>query len=322
MIKESSMNLSRKNLSYLLSAIIFFMMAAPPETLAAVRGAFLYTLASFTGTIPYNWARVSIDHERDEIYVLYQNYVRVFNESGMEIYRFGEDIDLGHVVDLAVLPDGDILMLSYAKGRPTIIWADFRGKPKSEMWFSNLPPEFTRFSPSRMIYSKENLYFASLNEMRVVMTDSSSRFKEGYDIPSLIGLTKEEKKRTGASIVGFNVDEEGNILFTVPVLFKVYRITPDCKVSYFGEPGGAPGRFNVLAGVMSDSRGNLLIVDKLKGAVMVFDKNFRFTTQFSKRGRKPGDLIAPDELAIDSHDRVYVTQSMRRGVSVFQLLYD
>jgi hypothetical protein len=312
----------RRNLFYILSVVIFFIMAAPPKTPAAVRGAFLYTLASFTGTIPYNWARVSIDRERNEVYVLYQNYVRVFNDSGMEIYRFGEDIDVGHVVDLAVLPEGDILMLSYGKGHPTIIRADFRGKPKSETWFNNLPPEFTQFSPSRMIYSKDNLYFASLNEMQVVMTDSSGSFKAGYDMPSLIELTKEEKKRTGASIVGFNVDGKGNILFTVPVLFKVYIISPDRKVSYFGEPGGAPGKFNVLAGVISDKRGNLLVVDKLKGAVMVFDKNFRFTTQFSKRGRKPGDLIAPDELAMDNHDRVYVTQSMRRGVSVFQLQYE
>jgi hypothetical protein len=77
----------------------------------------------------------------------------------------------------------------------------------------------------------------------------------------------------------------------------------------------------VVAGIVKDSRGDYLVVDKLKCAVMVFDKDFNFLTQFGYRGSRPGNLIAPDDIAIDNNDRIYVTQAARRGVSVFKLTY-
>ncbi len=38
----------------------------------------------------------------------------------MEIYRFGDELDVGQIVDIAVDQNGDILLLSYrAVGRTT-----------------------------------------------------------------------------------------------------------------------------------------------------------------------------------------------------------
>jgi len=65
----------------------------------------------------------------------------------------------------------------------------------------------------------------------------------------------------------------------------------------------------------------VLVIDKLKGSVLVFDRRFEFVSQFASRGYKPGELIFPDDLAIDARDRVYVTQVGKRGVSVFLLTY-
>ena len=74
---------------------------------------------------------------------------------------------------------------------------------------------------------------------------------------------------------------------------------------------------------MRDSKKNYLVVDKLKCSVLVFDRNFNFTTQFGIRGYKPGDLISPNDIAIDNHDRIYVTQAGKRGgVSVYALNYN
>jgi DNA-binding beta-propeller fold protein YncE len=55
--------------------------------------------------------------------------------------------------------------------------------------------------------------------------------------------------------------------------------------------------------------------------VLVFDKDFNFVTQFGSRGLRPGNLIAPDDIAIDNDDKVYVTQGNKRGVSVFKITY-
>ncbi len=314
--------LSKASLLTLLA--IIFLMAYSASAWAGVKGSFLYNLSGFTGTIPYDWARVVSDKTRNEVYVLYQSTLRIFNESGMEIYRFGDDLDLGQVVDIAVDGNGDIFLLAYKQSggelKGEIVHCNFRGEPKSRMEIKNTPEEFSKFFPNRMVYQDGNFYLVSLMGLQVAVVDHQGNFKKGYDLFPLLEL--EEKDRGNVEIFGFSVDKEGNILFTVPVLFKACILSPDGKLTSFGRPGSIPGRFNIVAGIVRDSKGNYLVVDKLKCAVMVFDQNFKFIAQFSERGYKPGYLIAPDDIAIDNSDRVYVTQAAKKGVSVFRLTYN
>jgi hypothetical protein len=286
-----------------------------------VQGGFLYSLANFTGPVRDNFSRVVTDRTSNEVYVLYQNNIRVFNDSGMEIYRFGDDLDLGQILDVAVDREGDILLLTYRDSRSAIVRCNFRGEPKSAIEFKNFPAEFSDFSPNRMIYRQGSLYLASLLGMKLVTTDREGNFKKGYDLLPLFEL--EEKDRGNVEINGFFVDADGNVIMTVPVLFRAYILSPDGAVTWFGKPGGAPGRFNIVAGVVRDSKKNYLVVDRLKCSVLVFDRNFNFTTQFGIRGYKPGELISPNDIAIDNHDRIYVTQAGKRGgVSVYALNYN
>ena len=317
------MKIEHSKIKILILAILT-MMVYSFSAQAAVKGGFLYNLSNFTGTIPYSWSRVVADRERNEIYTLYQNTVRVFNESGMEIYRFGDDLDLGHIVDVAVDKNGDILLLAYkqSEGQPVaeIIHCNYRGEPKSKIDLKDIPSQFSKFLPNRMVFQDGDIYLASFMGLIIVVADHQGNFKKGYDLFSLLEL--EEKDRGNVEIWGFSVDREGNILFTVPTLFKACILSPDGKLNWFGKPGSASGRFNIVTGIVRDSKGNYLVVDKLKCAVMVFDQNFKFISQFSERGYKPGYLIAPDDIAIDNGDRIYVTQGARKGVSVFKLTYN
>ncbi len=308
----------------ILTLIILMVMICSFSAQAAVKGSFVYKLSDFTGPIPYDWSRVVADKERNEVYVLFQNTIRVFNEFGMEIYRFGDDLDLGQIVDVAVNKNGDILLLTYKQSRAeavgAIIQCNYRGEPKSRIDLKNIPGQFSNFSPTRMVYQDGNIYLISLMGLNIVVTDDQGNFKKGYDLFPLLEL--EEKDRGNVEISGFNVDREGNILFTIPTLFRACVLSPDGKLDSFGKPGSIAGRFNIVSGIVRDSKGNYLVVDKLKCAVMVFDRDFKFLSQFSQRGYKPGYLIVPDEIAIDNGDRVYVTQAARKGVSVFKLTYN
>jgi len=310
-------DMKRKKQFVTIIIIVFLVLFSIPAKSQAVKGTFLYTLSNFTGKIPYNWARVSVDKERNEIYVLYQNSVRIFNNAGMEVYRFGDDLDLGHLIDVSFDPMGDIFLLTYKESESAIIRCNYRGEPQSKIELRDLSPQFVGFSPTRMIYQNGHFYLENHGDMRVVVTDQEGHFKRGYDLIPLLEL--EEKDRENVEIKGFSVDKEGNILITVPVLFKACILSPDGEFSWFGRPGSVSGKFNIVAGIARDSKGNYLIVDKLKCTVMVYDKNFNFLTQFGYRGLNPGNLIAPDEIAIDHSDRVYVTQTRKRGVSVFKL---
>jgi hypothetical protein len=318
------MKVRHSKIKILILATLIILMGHSYSAQAAVKGAYIYNLSNFTGTIPYNWSRVVADKERNEIYVLYQNTIRVFNDAGMEIYRFGDDLDLGQIVDVAVDKNGDILLLTYkqTEGQTIgqIIRSNYRGEPKSNIELRNLPSQFSNFSPTRMVCRDGDIYLANLMELNVVIADQQGNFKKGYDLFSLLEL--QEKDRGNVEILGFSVDREGSILFTVPTLFRACILSSDGMLGWFGRPGSAPGRFNIVAGIERDSKGNYLVVDKLKCAVMVFDRNFKFITQFSERGYKPGYLIAPDDIAIDNGDRIYVTQAARKGVSVFRLVYN
>ena len=236
------------------------------------------------------------------------------------IYRFGFDTASNHILDLAVDNNGDILALSYTGSMSRIVRCNYRGEPREILEISNVPAAFTPFSPNRLAYRQGQIYLASTDGMKIAVVDAKGRYLKGYDIVQLLELKEQERSNTG--IVGFSVDLEGNMLFTIPVLFSAYRVSPDGSVAGFGQPGSTPGKFNIVSGIREDCRGNYLVTDVLKHNVMVFDKDFKFIMQFGSYGTKPGELIGPHDLYVDAQDRVYVAQGGRRGVSVFRLAYD
>jgi hypothetical protein len=291
------------------------------DVIAAVETSFLYTLSNTSGPIPYNWPNLFIDEERNEIYVVdtRKQDIRIFNDKGMEIYRFGNDGSLGTIVDVAVKKDGSILVLSKIRRKSVIILCNFRGEPLEELELKSLPSDFSDFSPDAIAHRKGLLYLLNTFSMRIVVTDTNGVFRKGYDLGALVGV--EEKKRPNTAIGGFSVDREGNILFTIPVMFAAYSISPDGQLKGFGKSGSAPGRFNIVAGIVADDLGNYYVADKLKCAVIMFDKNFTFLKEFGYRGYRPGNLIGPKSLVLDTKGRLYVSQRRNRGISVFQITH-
>lgn len=298
------------------AACALFIGASP--VFAQVQATYLHTLAGFAGPLKYDGVRVSVDLEREETYVIYQNLVHIFNPSGMEVFVFGDGLDLGQILDVAVDRTGDIILLSYKGSRSLLTRCDFRGVPIRPVEIKNLPAGLVFFA-NRMVHRNGLLYFADLGTASVIVTDINGEFRSRVEFLPL--LPEDEKKKDGVESVGFTVDREGSIFLTMPVLFTVYKYSPEGRLTSFGRPGSAPGRFGIVAGIASDSRGNLFVADKLKSVVMVFDKDFNFLIEFGHRGLKPANLIVPDDIAIDRRDRVYVSQARRRGVSVFSLAF-
>ncbi len=157
--------------------------------------------------------------------------------------------------------------------------------------------------------------------MQAVVTDRNGVFRKGYDLANILEIPEADRPNT--EIFGFSLDADGNMLFTVPVLFKAYVVSPEGKVTgSFGKAGSAPGMFGVVSGIAKDDQGNYLVVERLRSVVMVFDKEFRFLQEFGYRGDKPGNLIRPSELAVGNAGKLYVTQVRNRGVSVFSIVSD
>jgi len=91
--------------SFSLVLMVLFVIGGSASCVAAgVNVSYLYNLSNFFGPLPYNWAVPFVDREKNEIFVLdsREGGLSVFNESGMETYRFEQREDLGGILDAAV----------------------------------------------------------------------------------------------------------------------------------------------------------------------------------------------------------------------------
>jgi hypothetical protein len=277
--------------------------------------------SGFNGPIPFNWANISVDQLKNEIYIVdtREKDVTIFNSQGMEVFRFGDDGSLGTVIDVAVKSDGNILVLSRVDNTSALILCNFRGEPVAKLELENLPADFSDFSPDRIVNQGGLLHLLDSRSLKIAVTDSNGLFQKGYDIVSLLSLEVNDKGRS-TEIAGFSVDYQGNMLFTIPAIFQAYQLTPDGNITNFGRSGSAPGRFNLIGGIVADDS-YYYVADRLKSAVIIFDKDFTFQSEFGFRGVRPGNLIAPNKLALDGTGKLYVSQLGKRGVSVFKITH-
>lgn len=309
---------------YLLIAAL--LTAAPglwPATWAGPSVSYLHSLSNFNGRIPYGPVKIFVDDSQNEIFVAESNIVRVFNGSGMEVSWFGFDPALGLIRDLAADETGDVFLLSADISNPAqgvvpfLARCNYRGEFRERIEFKNLPAGFESFQPSRLTYRPGRFYLVDEAALRLAVVDAQGRFQQGFDLAALIDLEKD--KHPDTEIFGFNLDEAGNILFTIPVLFRVFQLTPGGAIRSFGKPGSAPGSFGIVGGVAADRSGNIYVSDRLRSVVMVFDKNFSFLTEFGGFGDRPENLIRPGNIALGATGKLYVTQLRNRGVSVFSV---
>jgi len=313
----------KKNPLRIIVTMVVLMFALP--TLSnAVEASFLYTLSDFTGPFLIGGGRMFVDKDRNEAYVVYQNVVRVFNENGLEIYRFNENNSLGRLSALTVDQDGTIFFLSYDdRGVYGIIRCNYRGEPLGRIEVAGLPSDFAdyeKFSPNYMAYREGQFYLADSHRLRIAVADKNGQVQKTYDLVPLLDL--KEKDRPDLEMGSFSVDKEGNMLFTIPVLFSATVLSPEGTVRNFGKPGSIPGKFGVVSNIITDNKGNYLVSDKLKCVVSVYDKSFRFLKEIGGRGSEPGNLTMPQVLAVDGSNKLYVTQGGNRGISVFRLIYN
>jgi DNA-binding beta-propeller fold protein YncE len=310
-------NRIRTNITILL---VFVLLLAPTPTFASetlVKP--VYALSNFSGRVPYNHVRLAVDRANGEVLVLdpRDGDIRVYNSTGMEVFRTIKYNHLGIPVDLAVEPDGTIDLLVINQNSYSLHRCDYRGEPVEEIPLADIPERFLNMRPNRIHWRNGLLYLVDMDSLRVILFDSSGGFVRGYDIADVLEL--DEKEAHESSIFGFTVGPDGDMLFTIPVSFSAYRMTLDGEVTRFGEPGSAPGQFAVVSGVAVDDNGNIFLSDRRRSVVMIYSPKLSFRGEFGYRGIGPGNLIVPDDLVLDGTGKVYVAQMRKRGVQVYRV---
>lgn len=292
----------------------------PPQSVEAT---FHHDLSTATGRLAVSWPSLFYDRAHDEIFVVAEGFVRVFDSTGMEVYRFGEDGALGSVLRVVALEDGQIVVLTTVDGKRALVRCDFRGDPVETFWVKGLPKTFGPFEPDQLAYRAHRLHLAERGTMRVVVTDTDGVYKQSYQLRDLVAraVSGDPERRPAANIDAFNVDAAGNMYFTMATMFAGATATPRGVARLFGTRGSTPGRFNIIGGIDTDEAGNVYATDRLRSIVSVWDRELRHLGDFGFRGDGDSNLLTPYEVAA-GNGKVFVAQAGLRGVKVFRVKFE
>jgi DNA-binding beta-propeller fold protein YncE len=95
---------------------------------------------------------------------------------------------------------------------------------------------------------------------------------------------------------------------------RVHKFSADAKHLFsWGEPGTAPGQFNLPHGVWIDRRGRVLVADRENDRVQVFDQSGRLLSVWAT------ELIGPAFFYIDDDDVVYIPEHNGGRISILTL---
>jgi hypothetical protein len=291
---------------------------APAGPAVTVEPLYLHDLSTPEGLVHLNWPSLSYDEAHGETLIVAEGFVRVFDASGQEVHRFGDDGSMGSVIRAVAVDDGDYVVLANQDGRTVLFRCDYRGEVVLKLALDGLPPELAGFTPDQLVYRDGRLYLAERGAMRVVVTSAAGEFARSYDLRRAVAkaAAAEEDRPVVSSLDAFNVDREGNLLFTMSTMFAAARLSTAGELRLFGHRGSRPGTFNIIGGIDADEQGRLYVTDRLRSVVSVWDRDLRFLAEFGYRGDAPTNIVSPYEVAV-GRGRLSVAQAGNRGVKVF-----
>jgi DNA-binding beta-propeller fold protein YncE len=95
---------------------------------------------------------------------------------------------------------------------------------------------------------------------------------------------------------------------------RVHKFSKDAQYQFsWGEPGAAPGQFNLPHGVWVDRRGRVLVADRENDRVQVFDQSGKLLNVW------PTKLVGVAFFYVDDDDVVYVPEHNAGMVSILNL---
>ncbi len=95
---------------------------------------------------------------------------------------------------------------------------------------------------------------------------------------------------------------------------RVHKFSPDGTLMFsWGEPGTAPGEFNLPHSIWIDRRGRLLIADRENNRVQIFDQQGKLLEIW------PTELIGPAIFYVDRDDIVYIPEHNSGMISILDM---
>ncbi len=262
---------------------------------------------------------VTADRHTGEVFVLdlVHNRALVFDSRGLFRFEMRGGEAFRAPRDVAVDPEGFLVLLAGHGGGPAILLLDFDGALLGKVTLTGLPEGAAPPDPVSLALSEDGKRLFVLDEANQTLWlgDIHGRVQRGV---SLAGdLTPERLREQILS----KVDVYGDtVLVAIPTAGRIALFSTDGEPrGQVGLKGTAPCQTAFPVAAALDAQGQVIILDKQRTLGMIWrPADNRCLVEFSGIGNAPGYLYEPTDLSLDAQGRVYISQGFEGRVQVFQ----
>jgi DNA-binding beta-propeller fold protein YncE len=262
---------------------------------------------------------VTADPHTGELFVCdpRTNRILIFDRDGYFDFQILGGSELSSPEDLAVDPEGLLLVVARRGAGPCVLELDFDGLFRRQIELEGLPagiapPEIGSLA---LAPAGDRLVLADGANSMLWITDRDGLVLTAVDLAE--GQPEEERRNWGPG----HVDAYGDrVVVTVPMQgqVRVYSAAGEL-VGTVGVRGSGPGQLGYPTAAAIDVDGDLLVLDSQRMMVSRWRiAGNRFLSEHLGLGNLPGFLYFPHDLALDPRGRFYVAQSADGRVQVYE----
>lgn len=269
---------------------------------------------------------VIADPHTGEIFVcdLRANRILIFDARGLYRYQIPGGDAFRAPRDLALDPTGRMIVAAMQDGRPALVELDFDGLPLGEVALTGMA-EVLGVGAEDLAEPRYTSVALSEAGDRLVVIDEANHLlviaeREGR-VLEVIDLGEDLEEARARDLVLGHVDVYGDlIVLAVASEAEVWTYTLSGSLRWkAGRRGTAACQLAFPTAAALDADDNLVIIDQQR-MIMVRWKPFgnRCLSEHYGFGGKPGYFYLPNDVALDTSGRAYVTQTFEGRVQVYE----
>jgi DNA-binding beta-propeller fold protein YncE len=264
---------------------------------------------------------VTADLHTGEVFVCdtRNSRILIFDRDGYFSHQIVGSVELVAPEDVAVDPNGLLVVLATRGGRRLPIELDFDGLFRREVPLAGLPagsaePNLTSIALSP---DGERLYAADTANHQLWVADRHGLVLAASDLAT--GLSESDVKNLTLG----HVDAYGDrVLVAMTSLGQIWLYSRDGeRLATVGQKGVSPCQLARPTAAALGDDGNLLVVDMQRMLLLRWSvRNNRCLSEHIGIGDAPGFLYYPFDVALDTRGRLYIAQSYEGRVQVYDKL--
>lgn len=262
---------------------------------------------------------VTVDAATSEIFICdtRTNRILIFDQEGYFTFRILGGELFSSPLDLAVDPEGLLLVLASRGGRRLPVELDFDGVFRRELPLRGIgeglrTPLLVSIALSP---NGQRIYLVDEANKRLWITDRQGQAQSSVDLREGVA----EDRRQDLSLGQVDVYGE-HVLVARSSEGQILRLDLDGNlVDEVGIKGGTPCQLGWPTAAALTDQGEILVLDQQRMVLSRWSaQSRRCLSEHIGIGAAPGFLYYPFDLALDRHGRFYIAQSFEGRVQVYE----